>query len=570
MDTQKITTLLLWIGSLFTFTAVIWWAYFYDRITQALDGNLSNVVSCLYSSSGPCAIASSLAVLAGATPYDPSVFWIGVVMLGIGLGLQVSSKMGEDKGALSYKNAKQAQSHVPNCVSEDETTGIERPRFTTDLDPRRNIDEFVSILISKPTVGYIDEYFSGMSAEEIENFINLPDACEEYPLHISISKGSTDLVRWLLAAGANPAIKNYWGETPVQIAERRNDQDAVALLKNYSKVQTSLVFDETVPRTIRAARKEQESLSPSTPTPVALQSNRVTDVSTDGSDSGSKENDAPQPAMNKGWSAESIGDRKFTPLEVTLLIIVAAFALYFILEAYSSSLPTVVEEVESVDTSIQPVIASPPPRCQVNDPDINGSYEGGCVNGFANGSGIALGRDRYDGEFLAGSASGIGKYIWGNESDWPTMVHEGRFLADSQYGFGVRSVSADDKSPGNDWVRQQGVLRNDRYVVAAIWEGNYPQVCNEATNGADCIADALFREISNSDSEDMKAVSRVATPADISKVKSCLSGITKPLYDSWVITGSPEFQLDDSTQALFMLCFMELMVKASLQQALGN
>lgn len=95
----------------------------------------------------------------------------------------------------------------------------------------RNIEEFVTILSGDCTVKKVEEYFFGMNTQEINNFINQPDACEEYPIHISIKKGRLDLAKWLLWAGADPNLRNYWGKTALEIAEQKEDKDAIALLE---------------------------------------------------------------------------------------------------------------------------------------------------------------------------------------------------------------------------------------------------------------------------------------------------------------------------------------------------
>jgi len=98
----------------------------------------------------------------------------------------------------------------------------------------RDIEEFVTILSDGSPVDKIEAYFSGMNSQEIHVFINQPDACDDYPIHIAIKKGRLDLARWLLRAGANPQMKNYWGKTALEIAERKEDQDAIALLQQYA------------------------------------------------------------------------------------------------------------------------------------------------------------------------------------------------------------------------------------------------------------------------------------------------------------------------------------------------
>ena len=69
---------------------------------------------------------------------------------------------------------------------------------------------------------------------DIKNFINLHDACEDYPIHISIKRGRTDLTQWLLEAGANSRAKNYWENTASDITERNDDKNALSLLQGYS------------------------------------------------------------------------------------------------------------------------------------------------------------------------------------------------------------------------------------------------------------------------------------------------------------------------------------------------
>jgi hypothetical protein len=64
----------------------------------------------------------------------------------------------------------------------------------------------------------------------------------------------------------------------------------------------------------------------------------------------------------------------------------------------------------------------PPDSCKVLMPDISGKYSGKCKNGFAQGNGIAEGKDKYEGHFKNGWPDGKGKYTWANgdiyDGDW--------------------------------------------------------------------------------------------------------------------------------------------------------
>ena len=70
--------------------------------------------------------------------------------------------------------------------------------------------------------------------------------------------------------------------------------------------------------------------------------------------------------------------------------------------------------------------------CRVVDPELQGSYSGGCVNGLAEGEGAASGQAQYRGEFRAGRKHGHGVKTWPNGDRY-----EGEFVADQKDGYGT-------------------------------------------------------------------------------------------------------------------------------------
>ena len=92
MEIKKLTQILLGLGGLVTVGSVIWWASFYGQVTKEVGGNLGDFFQCLYTSGGPCGFLVGIAQLAGVTPYNPTLFWIGTIMLGVGIILQFSLK----------------------------------------------------------------------------------------------------------------------------------------------------------------------------------------------------------------------------------------------------------------------------------------------------------------------------------------------------------------------------------------------------------------------------------------------------------------------------------------------
>jgi hypothetical protein len=79
--------------------AVIWWFVFYSsvvreigKVTGSGEGSVSDVVGCLYSSSGICGLVASVAVLAGKTAYEPMLFWFGLAGLILGVLIRFTAK----------------------------------------------------------------------------------------------------------------------------------------------------------------------------------------------------------------------------------------------------------------------------------------------------------------------------------------------------------------------------------------------------------------------------------------------------------------------------------------------
>lgn len=92
MDIKKLIKTLLALGGLVTVGALVWWVYFYSQVIKELGGDFGDAAQCLYSSGGGCGFVSGLAQMGGATPYNPIVFWVGVILLGVGLILKFSLK----------------------------------------------------------------------------------------------------------------------------------------------------------------------------------------------------------------------------------------------------------------------------------------------------------------------------------------------------------------------------------------------------------------------------------------------------------------------------------------------
>lgn len=70
--------------------------------------------------------------------------------------------------------------------------------------------------------------------------------------------------------------------------------------------------------------------------------------------------------------------------------------------------------------------------CKVLDPELQGAYSGRCVDGLAQGLGVASGIASYRGEFKAGKKHGRGVKRWANGDRY-----EGEFVEERIEGFGT-------------------------------------------------------------------------------------------------------------------------------------
>jgi hypothetical protein len=152
-------------------------------------------------------------------------------------------------------------------------------------------------------------------------------------------------------------------------------------------------------------------------------------------------------------------------------------------------------------------------QCRVLDPELQGGYSGGCLNGLAEGEGAARGAaeyqggfrqgmkngkgvktwpngDRYEGEFTDDRRNGFGVYTWGR-GPWAGERYEGGYSNDRRHGFGTYRRPSGDVYTGpwqNDAISGQPTgmmvarkMFEDEARAAVAKEG--VKVCREMAVG---------------------------------------------------------------------------------------
>jgi hypothetical protein len=152
-------------------------------------------------------------------------------------------------------------------------------------------------------------------------------------------------------------------------------------------------------------------------------------------------------------------------------------------------------------------------ECRVLDPELQGAYAGGCVDGLAAGFGHARGvaeyrgefragrkhgrgvkswpnGDRYEGEFVDDRKEGQGVYVFGR-GPWAGERYEGGFLDDRRHGHGVYRWTTGDVYAG-PWEADRAVgpptpmmlarAQYEREAKAAVAQAGQ-KVCREMAVG---------------------------------------------------------------------------------------
>lgn len=83
------------------------------------------------------------------------------------------------------------------------------------------------------------------------------------------------------------------------------------------------------------------------------------------------------------------------------------------------------------------LVVLPPDTCRVLLPALSGSYTGDCVDGLAEGKGMAKGTDTYKGAFVQGLPHGKGEYVFANGDGYKGSFSRGVMHGKGKFTRGV-------------------------------------------------------------------------------------------------------------------------------------
>lgn len=200
-----------------------------------------------------------------------------------------------------------------------------------------------------------------------------------------------------------------------------------------------------------------------------------------------------------------------------------------------------------------PFILNSQETCKVLVPEIAEQYIGKCKKGLANGKGLAIGIDRYDGSFRKGYPEGQGTYTWSSGE-----VYKGQWIEGKRNGIGTLSYSVDDKL-----VVQEGIWEDDKYIGP---EPEKPKVLTSISierynfqrqgEGSQVVINFYLSGSNNVDLENFSAVATSGTkfesPGKVGFESIVFPFICKISYNSWNKTRTSrvltrfEFEIPDS------------------------
>jgi hypothetical protein len=206
--------------------------------------------------------------------------------------------------------------------------------------------------------------------------------------------------------------------------------------------------------------------------------------------------------------------------------------------------------------------------CLVLDPELQGSYEGGCGGGKAEGQGTARGSavytggfhqgkkhgygvktwswgDRYEGGFADDFKHGQGIYIWSAHTLFAGDRYEGGFINDKRNGYGLYTWASGDSYAG-PWKDDALTGRATPMMIARFRATNASleamakpgiRLCHESTaaRNADARNESETREVSSATRQVLVKVTKVgSTPLFVAGTQAALGDVVWDDPLNWI------------------------------------
>lgn len=136
--------------------------------------------------------------------------------------------------------------------------------------------------------------------------------------------------------------------------------------------------------------------------------------------------------------------------------------------------------------------------CKVLVSNLQGTYQGDCKKGLADGQGNAKGVDAYIGTFKSGYPNGKGKYTWSNGA-----VYEGDWKMGLRNGEGKYSYTQD----GTNKI-EEGIWKKDIYTGPK-------QINPIITKKQNISPDTYFNRVGNGNNLKITFLNRTSLPEDL-------------------------------------------------------
>lgn len=148
---------------------------------------------------------------------------------------EIADKLIAQKANQNILNSNKQTAEDIKKSKEQKSTTSKSPELKTQI--KEAASKFFILLNNSEKIPQLSDLVKFINANAFN--INFKDTNDDTPLLIYVKKNEPKIVKLLIDAGADPTSKNKSGFTPLQIAEKNNFKDIIAILKSEEDKKTS-------------------------------------------------------------------------------------------------------------------------------------------------------------------------------------------------------------------------------------------------------------------------------------------------------------------------------------------